>query len=79
MTQQHPSQKDVDRLAQELYQPSRRHVAPCLGYVSLFNELTGRCPHCGSLIVAGPGITPEHARQMLTTLTARRKGLGLVP
>jgi DNA-directed RNA polymerase subunit RPC12/RpoP len=80
MTASQPfKQNDLDYMARELYDYCRRHVAPCLGYISLYDELIGRCPHCGSLIVAGPRVTPERAREMLAVLRARRRELGLTP
>lgn len=73
------TEADKDRLARELYDRTRYHVAPCLALISFYDELSGRCPKCGSIIVAGPGITPERAKEMLAELRARREKLGLAP
>ena len=69
-------QKDLDQLARELYDGDRTCFA-CHDVISLADELSGRCPHCHVLILAGPNITPELAREMLDALQGRWRALGL--
>ena len=71
-----PRQKDPDRLARELYDYNHTCFA-CHDVISLADELSGRCPHCHVLILAGPNITPELAREMLDALQGRWRALGL--
>jgi hypothetical protein len=70
-----PRQEDIDRSARELYDRDH-HCGACHGLVSLADQLGGRCPHCGALIMAGP-IMPDRAAAMLAELKARRVALGL--
>jgi len=70
---------DRDLAAKSLYEVSGHHVAPCSGPLTLYDRLTGVCPHCGAVIVAGPDITPERAAEMLRELQWRRWVLGLKP
>jgi len=69
-------QKDLDQLARELYDYDHACFA-CHDVISLADELSGRCPHCHVLILAGPNITPELAREMLDALQGRWRALGL--
>lgn len=71
--------QDMDMTAVELYTPQGHHAYPCLAPLSLFDRLTGKCPKCGGVIVAGPDIAAEEAAEMLMMLQARRVELGLKP
>jgi hypothetical protein len=64
-------QANIDYLARGLY-GRYRLCSTCFGAVTLAEQLQGCCPHCQSLILAGPDITPERGREMLATLKARR-------
>lgn len=71
---------DMDRAALNLYwRPSEYHEGPCFGPLSFFDMLTGECPWCGAPVVAGAGITPERAAEMLIELQVRRVELGAKP
>ena len=68
---------EFDRLARELYLKTTPHSAGgCWALLSLADRLSGQCPQCGHLVLAGP-ITPDTARQMLRELELRRRELGL--
>lgn len=74
------NQAELDRQARELYDRYHMHtVAPCFAHISLYDMLTGTCPKCGGIILAGSEITPERAQEMLATLKQRRRELGLSP
>ena len=72
-----PRQADTDRLARKLYDYDHTCFA-CHDGLSLADELSGRCPHCHVLILAGPNLAPDRACEMLADLQARRQALGLV-
>ncbi len=68
---------EFDRAARELYFETTPHGADgCWALLSLADRLSGRCPQCGRLVLAGP-ITPDTARRMLRELELRRRELGL--
>ena len=71
-----PNQEDVDRMARELYQHGG-YCGGCRHSLTLAEQLQGRCPHCGAVILAGPDITPERGRARLDSLKRRRVELGL--
>jgi hypothetical protein len=65
-----------DRAARDLYK--RLHSCDrCREPLSLYDQLSGPCPRCGTSYQVGLNLTPEAARAMLTELTARRRELGL--
>ncbi len=67
---------DKDRAARNLYK--RLHSCDrCRDPLSLYDQLSGPCPRCGTLNQIGLNLTPEAARAMLIELTARRRELGL--
>ncbi len=66
----------LDALAGTLYEPVGLCVV-CLKLVPLADALRFRCPQCGSIYLPGPTITRERGREMLETLEARRRALGL--
>lgn len=68
-------QSDFDYLAQRLYEHDRT-CAKCGKAIALADQLAGKCPKCGALMLAGP-IDPDRAREMLAELQARRLALGL--
>ncbi len=66
-----------DRAARDLYK--RLHSCNrCREPLSLYDQLSGPCPRCGALDLAGLNLTPEAARALLIELTARRRELGLI-
>ncbi len=68
--------ENKDRAARDLYK--RLHsCGHCREPLSLYAQLSGPCPRCGTLDPAGLNLTPEAARAMLIELTARRRELGL--
>ncbi len=68
--------EDKDRAARNLYK--RLHSCNhCREPLSLYVQLSGPCPRCGALDLAGLSLTPEAARALLIELTARRRELGL--
>lgn len=67
-------QANIDYLARELY-GRYRLCSTCFGAVTLAEQLQGRCPYCGGVILAGPDVTPERGREMLATLEKRRAEL----
>ncbi len=68
-------QSDMDYLARRLYEHDR-NCANCGKSISLADQLRGKCPKCGAIMLAGP-IDPDRAREMLQELKARRVQLGL--
>lgn len=68
---------EFDRLAREMYLKTTPHSAGgCWALLSLADGLSGQCPRCGHLVLAGP-ITPDTARRMLRELELRRREMGL--
>ena len=69
-------QENIDCLARESHTPGR-HCTACHRAMSLYDQLVGKCPKCGALVLEGPGEGPGEARKMLARLRARRRELGL--
>ena len=68
--------ENKDRAARDLYK--RLHSCDrCREPLSLYDQLSGPCPRCGTPNQIGLNLTPEAARAMLIELTARRRELGL--
>jgi len=69
-------QENKDRAARDLFKRLHSCVY-CREPLSLYDRLSGPCPRCGTLNLAGPDMTPDAARALLIELTARRRELGL--
>jgi hypothetical protein len=70
------SHETQDRAARDLFKRLRSCIR-CREPLSLYDQLSGPCPRCGTLNLPGPNMTPDEARDMLIELTARRRELGL--